>query len=166
MNLSLLITKSSSETKNIQLIPLCLIRLFAFCMKILIHLPIQCQCYPQIQTSHLICCANQLIGFCMRTTLAFNELSALWSLFSFYAGASSIQSLVVNCTTLIQWLIFYWCSYQCQIKFVKECCKMIIGASLLQLPPWDSRKCKAPEAQNLHPCSSVSIAEFEFHMNI
>ena len=83
MKLSLLITKSSSEIKNIQLIPLCLIRPFAFCMKILIHLPIQCQCYPQMQTSHLICCANQLIGFCTRTTLAFNGLSVLWSLFHF-----------------------------------------------------------------------------------
>ena len=32
---------------------------------------------PHIETSQLICCANQLTGFCMRATLAFNGLSSL-----------------------------------------------------------------------------------------
>ena len=35
--------------------------------------PIQCQCCLHIETSQLICCANQLTGFYMRaTTLTFN----------------------------------------------------------------------------------------------
>ena len=36
--------------------------------------PIKCQCCPHIETSQLICTANQLTGFYMRATLAFNEL--------------------------------------------------------------------------------------------
>ena len=36
--------------------------------------PIKCQCWPHIETSQLICTANQLTGFYMRATLAFNEL--------------------------------------------------------------------------------------------
>ena len=34
----------------------------------------KCQCCPHIETSQLICCANQLTGFYMRATLAFNGL--------------------------------------------------------------------------------------------
>ena len=37
--------------------------------------PINCQCCPHIETSQLICSANQLAGFCMRTTLAINGLN-------------------------------------------------------------------------------------------
>ena len=37
--------------------------------------PIKCQCCLLIETSQLICYANQLTGFYMRTTLAFNGLS-------------------------------------------------------------------------------------------
>ena len=37
--------------------------------------PIKCQRYPHIETSHLICCANQLTGFYMRATLGLNGLS-------------------------------------------------------------------------------------------
>ena len=33
-----------------------------------------CQCCPQIETSHLICCANQLTGFYMKATMALNGL--------------------------------------------------------------------------------------------
>ena len=50
---------------------------------ILIFLPskdylnlIKCQCYPHIETSQLICCVNQLTGFCMRATLALNGLTS------------------------------------------------------------------------------------------
>ena len=34
----------------------------------------KCQCCPDIETSQLICCANQLTGFYMRAKLAFNGL--------------------------------------------------------------------------------------------
>ena len=40
--------------------------------------PIKCQCCPHIETSQLICTANQLTGFCMRATLALNGLSILY----------------------------------------------------------------------------------------
>ena len=36
--------------------------------------PIKCQCCPHIETSHLICCADQLPGFYMKATLALNWL--------------------------------------------------------------------------------------------
>ena len=36
--------------------------------------PIKCQCCPHIETSQLICTANQLNGFYMWATLAFNGL--------------------------------------------------------------------------------------------
>ena len=35
----------------------------------------KCQCCPCIETSQLICCANQLTGFYMRAKLAFNACS-------------------------------------------------------------------------------------------
>ena len=34
----------------------------------------KCQCCPHIETSQLICTANQLTGFYMRATLALNGL--------------------------------------------------------------------------------------------
>ena len=37
--------------------------------------PIKCQCCPHIETSQLICTANQLTVFYMRTTLALNGLT-------------------------------------------------------------------------------------------
>ena len=40
------------------------------------------QCCSHIETSQLICIANQLTGFYRRPTLAFNELSELISLYS------------------------------------------------------------------------------------
>ena len=39
--------------------------------------PIKCQCWPNIETSQMICCANQLTGFYMGATLAFNGLTIL-----------------------------------------------------------------------------------------
>ena len=36
--------------------------------------PIKCQCSPHIETSQMICTANQLTGFYMRATLALIEL--------------------------------------------------------------------------------------------
>ena len=41
--------------------------------------PCKCQCFPHIKTSHLICTANQLTGFYMRATPAFNGLTWLGS---------------------------------------------------------------------------------------
>ena len=41
--------------------------------------PIRCQCCPHIETSKLISTENQLTGFYMGTTLAFNELRAYGS---------------------------------------------------------------------------------------
>ena len=38
---------------------------------------IKCQCCPHIETSQLICCANQLTGFYMRATLALNGLNTI-----------------------------------------------------------------------------------------
>ena len=37
--------------------------------------PIKFQCCPHIETSQLVCCANQLTGFYMRVTLAFKGLT-------------------------------------------------------------------------------------------
>ena len=37
--------------------------------------PIKCQCCPHIESSQLICYANQLIGFYIRAALAFNTES-------------------------------------------------------------------------------------------
>ena len=39
--------------------------------------PIKCQCCPHTETSQLICCANHLTDFYMRTTLALNGLNKL-----------------------------------------------------------------------------------------
>ena len=43
--------------------------------------PIQCQCCRQIETSQLICCANQLTGFYMRAPLALNGLTLFQPVF-------------------------------------------------------------------------------------
>ena len=40
--------------------------------------PIKCQCCHHIETSRLICCANQLTGFYMKATLALNGLKAAY----------------------------------------------------------------------------------------
>ena len=39
--------------------------------------PLKCQCCPHIETSQLISTANQLTGFYMMATLAFNGLRSL-----------------------------------------------------------------------------------------
>ena len=36
-----------------------------------------CQCCPHIETSQLICTANQLTGYCMRAILTLNGLRQL-----------------------------------------------------------------------------------------
>ena len=41
----------------------------------LLFLPIKCQCCPHIETSQLICTANQFTGFYMRAILTFNGLN-------------------------------------------------------------------------------------------
>ena len=38
--------------------------------------PINCWCCPYIETSQLICRANQLTGFYMTVTVVFNELTS------------------------------------------------------------------------------------------
>ena len=40
------------------------------------YYPFNCQCFPHIETSQLICKANQLTGFYMRETLAINGLNS------------------------------------------------------------------------------------------
>ena len=64
--------------------------------------PIKCQCGPHIETSQLFCCANQLTGFYMRATLAFNglilaELNQLMKLYSL--GKLKIFTLILTLTT-------------------------------------------------------------------
>ena len=44
------------------------------CQVLFMTLPIKCQCCPYIETSQLICTANELTGFYMRTRLALNGL--------------------------------------------------------------------------------------------
>ena len=39
--------------------------------------PIKCQCCPHIETSQLICTANQFTGFYMRATLTFNGINTV-----------------------------------------------------------------------------------------
>ena len=41
--------------------------------------PIKCQCCPHIETSQLICFADQLTGFNMRTTLELNGLNEVFT---------------------------------------------------------------------------------------
>ena len=45
------------------------------CGRVCIFNPITCQCCPHIETSQLICTANQLTGFYMGATLALNGLN-------------------------------------------------------------------------------------------
>ena len=51
----------------------CVMKLFK-CILYKSSEPIKFQCWPHIETSRLICRANQLTGFYMRATLAFNGL--------------------------------------------------------------------------------------------
>ena len=44
--------------------------------------PTKCQCCPHIETSQLICCANQLTGFYMWATLTFTELKVVKTSFT------------------------------------------------------------------------------------
>ena len=51
----------------------------------------KCQCWPHIETSELICYANQLTGFYMRATLA---LDGLMTLFHQKHTGSAIKTFV------------------------------------------------------------------------
>ena len=75
----------------------------------LLPLPIKCQCCPYVETSQLICCANELTGFYMRVTLAlkgFTEtLNFNWLLFHsfpilrlYYPKNPTLQVLYQNVT--------------------------------------------------------------------
>ena len=56
-----------------------------------------CQCCPHIETSELICCADQLTGFYMRATLALNRLNSLNETQTHYKTIwNSIQSCIQN----------------------------------------------------------------------
>ena len=46
-------------------------------VRYLLHEPFTCQCCPHVETSQLICTANQLSGFYMRATFAFNGLKII-----------------------------------------------------------------------------------------
>ena len=46
----------------------------------ILYQPIKCQCCPHIETSQLICTANQLTSFYMGETLALNRLISSASL--------------------------------------------------------------------------------------
>ena len=48
-------------------------QVFQVCIQ-LYYEPIKCHCCPHIETSQLICSANQLTRFYMRATLALNGL--------------------------------------------------------------------------------------------
>ena len=52
----------------------CYITLFLYKQAVLTH---SVQVFPHIETSQLICCANQLTGFYMRATLALNGFKQL-----------------------------------------------------------------------------------------
>ena len=64
--------------------------------------PIKCQNCLHIETSQFICTANQLTGFCMRLTLALNELayysfSVLWLLiFKTFKTGKIYHACIVN----------------------------------------------------------------------
>ena len=60
---------------------------------------IKCECCPNIETSQVICSANQLTGFYMFATLALNGLSKLT--FLDYAGL-----LKMNSTPQVFWRCF------------------------------------------------------------
>ena len=51
--------------------------LSSFCQSFvnLVVCPIKCQCCPHVETSQLICTADQFTGFYIRATLAFNGLA-------------------------------------------------------------------------------------------
>ena len=51
---------------------------------------IKYQCYPHIETSQLICCANQLTSFYRTATLAFDEFKRGWT--NFYITNGSLWS--------------------------------------------------------------------------
>ena len=55
--------------------------------------PSKYQCCPHIETSQLICCANQLTGFYMRATLALNELNFQWDSLSRYLHKISLNEI-------------------------------------------------------------------------
>ena len=69
--------------------------------------PIKCQSCPYIETSQLICCANQLTGFYMTATLAFNGLTG---------------SLLHITTVVVWWSInIVWISTKIYDLAIKNC---------------------------------------------
>ena len=66
------------------------------------------QCCPHIKTSQLICCANQLTGFYMKATLAFNGLKALFVLQIFKFLSRPFQFVYCNCVFSRLWRHEFW----------------------------------------------------------
>ena len=68
----------------------------------------KCQCCPHIETSLLICCANQLTGFYTRTTLAFDGLKLHSTNFQYKIKfdwwASFLSRFLFKPTALLVWL--------------------------------------------------------------
>ena len=65
--------------------------------------PIKCRCCPDIETSQLICCANQLTGFYTSATLALNGLISFeWNIL---CGSFQLYKLSSYCE------IYSWKTY-------------------------------------------------------
>ena len=63
----------------------------------------KCQCWPHIETTHIIYCANQLAGFYMRATLVFNGL--IMPLVCFDTMSAALQSNFA-CPSLVDFKFF------------------------------------------------------------
>ena len=61
-------------------------------------------CCPHIETSQLICTANQLTGFYMRATLALNELTHLYLKFKTSAHAQ----ILITCYYILYTNFLTW----------------------------------------------------------
>ena len=64
--------KGWMESRVIEIVLSLSFSLDALC---LVLKPINCHCCPHVETSLLICCSNQLPGFYMKATTAFNGLN-------------------------------------------------------------------------------------------
>ena len=62
--------------------------------------PIKCQCWLLIETSKLICFANQVTGFYMRVTLALNGLTSK----TFIHDIQGRTYMNVMCKGLVSWV--------------------------------------------------------------
>ena len=77
--------------------------------------PIKYQCCPHIETSQLICCANQLTGFYMSATLTLNGLKAIiifpkCSILDHWQGSLLIRPFLnkysLNCRVTLPYVLY------------------------------------------------------------